>query len=71
MRKHKVYSLNDAESLGRALRRKPKSIWIRTEQGDVRILNPRLEISGWSWGVAGDVEVQMPRYCATVKNYQE
>lgn len=73
MRKHqRVYDITERDALKRVCKRKPKAIWVRTQQGIVYLLDP-------VWvppsdprgpGLYGRVECT-PMYTATAYSYHE
>lgn len=67
----KVYDLTDftqRPAIRRALSRKPKTMWFRTEKGSVKAINPRPRYDHGVWvGIDCDLEVE-PQCCAVIRN---
>jgi len=69
MTKPRVYKMSEVDSISRRLRQHPPYIWVLTEQGPAKILDP---VGNWFgpvlFGINGKMEVE-PRYCGTISNY--
>ncbi len=69
MTKPRVYKMSDKEAISRRLKQRPPYIWILTEMGAAKLLEP---VGNWVGpvltGINGRMQVE-PQYCGRVSNY--